>query len=49
MLVRAKCTHYHGVLRVENAEFNHEGKLYEHIEPVKQKTPVATANGKSEE
>ncbi len=48
MLVRAKVTHYHGALRVEGAEWNHEGKLYEHIEPVKQKDKPVNADDKSE-
>ncbi len=47
-LVRAKVTHYHGALRVEGAEWNHEGKLYEHIEPVKQKDKPVNADDKSE-
>lgn len=48
-LVRAKRTHYKGALRLEGAEFEHEGKLYEHVEPVKPKpAEQATTNGTDE-
>ena len=36
MLVRATCTHYNKTFRREGDEFEHEGPLYEHIEPVEQ-------------
>jgi hypothetical protein len=36
MLVRAICTHYNKTLRKEGAEWEHEGPLYKHIEPVEQ-------------
>jgi hypothetical protein len=36
MLVRATCTHFNKTYRKEGAEFEYDGPLYEHIEPVEE-------------
>lgn len=49
MLVRAIRTHYHNTLRKEGQEWDHEGPLYKHIEPVEpqeDKQPGKTGKGK---
>lgn len=56
MLVRAKRTHFTDTIRKEGDEWEHKGKLYEHIEVVKQNDkPASTddnpvnANGSAEQ
>jgi hypothetical protein len=49
MQVRAKCTHYNGVLRHEGEQFEHNGPLHEHIEPVKPKAKQAEKGKQAEE
>ena len=36
MRVRSRCNHFHNSYRKEGEEFEHEGPLYKHVEPVEQ-------------